>query len=347
MKGKFTFRVHGNNSFYEFELKRNITMLQGDSGTGKTTLLEILLQYLRNGEASGYSVETDANYYVFMHEPTQGTWHDELDNLRNTVIFIEENNQFVMNRSFASFVKASGNYFVIINRASIKCLLYSTKEMYELESELSEDGYTQIYHFKEIYPKELNVFSKTDLFDFKLDLVITEDSNTGFRFFKNFFNVNVDTAGGNSKILQVVGDFNKSNLLCIADGAAYGAYMQQLYEYINSKFIGQIVLWIPESFEYLLLKAKVIDFDGLNEILENTYNFVECSKFSSWERFFTSLAIENSSKEHKYKKNSEDDYYCNNEGTRIKIRKVLPMNLQKFSIPKNKNSEQTTKMSLF
>ena len=347
MKGKYTFKIYANNLYYEFEIKRNITMLQGDSATGKTTLLEILLQYLRNGEASGYSVETNANYYVFMSAPTQGTWHDELDNLRDTIIFIEENNQFVVNKSFASFVKSSGNYFVIINRASIKCLNYSTKEMYKLESRLSEDGYTQIYHFKEIYPKEMNVFSETQSSDFSPDLVIAEDSNTGFRFFKNFFNLNVNTAGGNSNIVNMVKKFNKSNLLCIADGAAYGAYMQQIYEYIASKFDGQIILWLPESFEYLLVKARVINFNELTEILQNTYDFVECSKFSSWERFFTDLATEHSPISHKYSKKSKDAYYCNNNDTKSKIRKVLPIDLQKFSISENKQDEQINQMKLF
>lgn len=32
----------------------------------------------------------------------------------NTVIFIEENNDFVFSEEFASFVRESGNYFVLV-----------------------------------------------------------------------------------------------------------------------------------------------------------------------------------------------------------------------------------------
>ena len=163
MKGKYKFRVEGKNLLYNFEIKRNITILRGDSATGKTTLLLMLLQYFRDGAASGYEVETDANYYVFINPPNVGTWYDELSTFHNTIIFIEENNNFVRTRSFAKYVKTSDNYFVIVNRDPIKNLAYSTKEIYTLESKPSKDGLKHFYTFKELYTNQEQIDNNFDL----------------------------------------------------------------------------------------------------------------------------------------------------------------------------------------
>ena len=43
MKGKYEIVVKNNRLHYEFEIKRNITILRGDSATGKTTLIRQLV----------------------------------------------------------------------------------------------------------------------------------------------------------------------------------------------------------------------------------------------------------------------------------------------------------------
>lgn len=66
MKGRYYFRVKSKKLLFEFSIKRNITVIKGDSATGKTTLLHMMYEYLRVGRESGYSVATDANYYVYL-----------------------------------------------------------------------------------------------------------------------------------------------------------------------------------------------------------------------------------------------------------------------------------------
>lgn len=51
-------------------------------------------------------------------------------------------------------------------------------------------------------------------------------------------------------------------------------------------------LFLPESFEWLILNSGVISNTDIKDILENTSDYVECSKYFSWERFFTNLLIE-------------------------------------------------------
>ena len=153
MKGKYFFRAESDELIFDFEIRRNITVLQGDSASGKTTLLDILFQFSRDGVGSGFYVETNAKYYVYLTKNVERTWYEDLSRFHDTVIFIEENNDFVFTKFFAQFVNTSGNYFVIVNREPLWKLAYSTKEIYKLESELSKDGYTQVYHFKNICPK--------------------------------------------------------------------------------------------------------------------------------------------------------------------------------------------------
>ena len=46
MTGDYYFNISTNNVDYVFNIKRNITVITGYSGTGKTTLIDILESYL-------------------------------------------------------------------------------------------------------------------------------------------------------------------------------------------------------------------------------------------------------------------------------------------------------------
>ena len=53
MKGKYEVVVKSRRVQYKFSVIRNITILRGDSATGKTTLIDMIAAYQENGEASG------------------------------------------------------------------------------------------------------------------------------------------------------------------------------------------------------------------------------------------------------------------------------------------------------
>ena len=52
MRGKHRILVENDHVKYDFCIKRNITIIQGDSGTGKTSLLDLLRQYSHIREVS-------------------------------------------------------------------------------------------------------------------------------------------------------------------------------------------------------------------------------------------------------------------------------------------------------
>ena len=56
MKGKHKIEVRSGRVVFTIELERNITILRGDSATGKTTLVEMLQAYETYGRQSGVTV---------------------------------------------------------------------------------------------------------------------------------------------------------------------------------------------------------------------------------------------------------------------------------------------------
>ncbi|MCI9388767.1 MAG: hypothetical protein HFH54_03650 [Lachnospiraceae bacterium] len=51
------------------------------------------------------------------------------------------------------------------------------------------------------------------------------------------------------------------------------------------------VLYLPESFEWLILKSGVVTGHDLREILEDPGKYIEGQEYFSWERFFTDLLM--------------------------------------------------------
>ena len=53
MKGTHKIIVQNKSIRYNFEIKRNITIIKGDSATGKTALVDMIREHFENGASSG------------------------------------------------------------------------------------------------------------------------------------------------------------------------------------------------------------------------------------------------------------------------------------------------------
>ncbi len=319
-------RQKAKNCYSNLPLRRNITVIKGDSATGKTTLLHMLYEYLRVGRESGYSVSSDGSYYVYLRQEVGRTWQDMLYPLKDTIIFIEENNHFVFSGEFAEFVKISGNYFVLINRASFKMLPYSIHEIYEIITDKKHADVKETYHyFKELYS------NYPVLENNRMDIVVTEDSNSGCQFFSGLFKQSrVVSAGGNSRVLLRLQELESGDILIIVDGAAFGAMIENCLEFISTKK-QRISVWMPESFEYLILRSGMIQSAELPEILASTSDYVEAEEYESWEQYFTQLLISlTENKAYKYLKKSLNAYYMQEKNVQ-KIITTFPEEIRKYS----------------
>lgn len=283
MKGKYKVIVRNNKLHYEFEIKRNITIIQGDSATGKTTLINMLRQAENLGESSGVDVLSNVPCRIL-----EGvSWKLILQNTAGTIFFIDEENAFINTEEFAAEVRGSDNYFVLITRENLYNLPYSVEEIYGLYA----SGRYQ--NTKKIYQQMYRIYSDIQELPIKPELFIVEDSNSGYEFFKAVSderNLECESAGGKSNIFSKIKNVKNREVCVIADGAAIGPEMNGLYEISHKK--KNIHLYLPESFEWIVLKSGLIDDREIRKILETPELFIDSKKYFSWERFFTNLLIE-------------------------------------------------------
>lgn len=114
----------------------------------------------------------------------------------------------------------------------------------------------------------------------------------------------------------------------IADGAAFGALMETCMSSFQIQTERRISLWLPESFEYLILKAGIFKSEKIIRILDNTPEYVECEKYESWESFFTEILIMlTADGVEKYSKNMLNAYYLQ-DWVVDKIKEQLPIEIK-------------------
>lgn len=285
MRGQYTIDVHNNRARFKITLNRNVTILKGDSATGKSTLYNMISQYEMNGRSSGITLSCLCPCIVV----DKTNWRSKIQEASDSIIFIEEGQDFVEDQSFSKYVKGSSNYFVIITRNRLPYLTYSVDEVYGLKNttKTKYKNYT-IYHtqLNKIYTSHIP--GKIEI----PECVIVEDSNSGYEFFSSVFEVYgvpCVSAGGNSNIYNTIMQRDEKNILVIADGAAFGQEIERV------KYLGKcknITLYLPESFEWLILKSKLFRKGEVRDILSSPYDYIESAEYYTWERFFTDLLIQ-------------------------------------------------------
>lgn len=196
---------------------------------------------------------------------------------------MDEGAKFINTEEFASVIKNSDNYYVLITRQDLCNLPYSIYEIYELNTD--KIGNRMFCKQQRIYKSD-NISENV-----MVSNIITEDSKTGYEFYNEYaisHNMICEHADGKTNVSKRI--INKSNsdvTLIVVDGAAYGSEMNNTMILINS--IPGYILFTPESFEWLLLNSNILNKPYILDILKEPYNYIESSEFFSWENYFTEL----------------------------------------------------------
>lgn len=283
MTGKYHIIIQNNRIKFEFDIKRNITIIKGDSATGKTTLMNLIETYERQGDESGISLSSKRTCKTL----NNSNWENVIEQSKECIIFIDEETNVIKKQIFAEKIRHSDNYYVIITRENLPNLPYSVEEIYGIHCSGKYADVRQTYNsFYQLY----NVpFPETPG---SADVVIVEDSNSGYDFFCDVVEKNIEcvSAGGKSGIKRIAMDYHNTPLLVIADGAAFGSEMGELSLYMQSH--PEVYAYLPESFEWLVLSSGLIDGNRVRDILANPEDYADSSEYFSWEQFFTSLLID-------------------------------------------------------
>lgn len=302
MKGIHKISIRSKRLRYDFELKRNITIIQGNSATGKTSLVDMVREYSENSTESGIELICDKNCVVI----NGNNWQKQLSLISDSIVFIDEGNHFVSSKDFAGCIKETDNYYCIVTRESLHSLPYSVDEIFGIKNSGKYNYLNQTYHeFYKIYSNEKSLFMPATP-----EKIITEDSNSGNDFFSvvcKQSNIECESANGKANIFNLIDKQSDKNILIVADGAAFGSEIDRIVKRIGNK---NIKLYLPESFEWLILASKLFDDKDLENMLANPSDYIDSKNYFSWERFFTDFLIKlTKSSKYQYSKTRLPEIY--------------------------------------
>lgn len=307
MNGKYEIKVKDARLQYKFTVSRNITILRGDSATGKTTLIEMIAAYQQNRTSSGVSITCEKDCVVL----NSLNWQMNLSQMNDKIVFIDEGADFVKSKDFSEMIEGSDNYYVIATRMFLPNLPYSVTEIYGIKN-ISGNRYQNT---KRLYSTFYSLYNENEFVNTNnTNILIVEDCKSGYQFFSHIcqkLNIRCADAKGKSNIPSVIQKNIDSNIMIIADGAAFGPEIENVMSLVRRS--NTISMFFPESFEWLILKSGIIK--NVEDILRHPEDFIESKDYFSWERFFTELLCKKTKGTYlKYGKSElNENYLCEKE----------------------------------
>ena len=282
---------------YEIEFNRKVTIIQGDSGTGKSKIIETRNEMWDTGLGEIY---TSNNIPVSVIENIPD-WERILDVDETRLFIVDEDCNFVMSNRFADIVHRSRSYFIIINRDPIKGLNYSYKDIYEMKNSGKFNRTVRKYNDED--------YSKLEM---SCETILVEDSNSGMEFYRFHLDSNIISMGGKSKIIESVKNLNieeDTTIGIIVDGAAIGNEMTEITS-LRSKFENvNFSVFMPECVEELIVNSDIINFRNLRKIISN----VDKNRYTSYENmYYKILKEETNNTPAIYSKTSVNSCYTKN-----------------------------------
>ena len=325
MKGMHHIVIQNKRIRFAFSIKRNITIIRGDSATGKTTLFSMIEEYGNLGKDSGVQIQCDKACVAISGK----YWQETLENIHDSIVFVDEDSKFLKTKDFAKRIRNSNNYYVLITRENLPALPYSVEEIYGIHCS------GRYMNTRQIYNLFYKIYSETNPGKILIKSLITEDSQAGFTFFSQVSKTRgicCESAGGKSNILGILQekllDKEQKETLVIADGAAFGPEMAHTSQLLRGNV--NIKLYLPESFEWLLLYADILNKPFIRKKLEEAENYIESEKYFSWERYFTDLLMEETKDSpYPYDKSNLKDFYLQDKVVQKVLKAMAPISLAK------------------
>lgn len=294
MVGGFSFKLAAKRVEYQFDIKRKVMRITGDSATGKSELVRLLAdsQIANSGVTVNCKYKCEIiNDLIFRrikedisiicqkfknHNSSNfmAAMRNLLEREDNTLFFVDEDFTNMNTDEFALFCKFTDAFFVFSCRNPLYKIPYSYTEIYKIKTSGK---------FHTLIP----VFDSTHYHKFYEDKkMIIEDSGSGFEFFHRFYD-SVVSAQGKSKINALL---TEPGIEVIADGAAFGCEIEKITWNIFRKGL-DTKLFLPESFEYLLITSELFKGDvRFAGALDPVHTI--SGRYFSWEQYFTELLTE-------------------------------------------------------
>lgn len=203
---------------FNITIKSRVTIIRGDSATGKTVFLECI--------SNPRSSESRTDVTLYEYDPAE----NPVDYLRRRpsvrYVFIDEDSANKMDRlELLENILDAGYYLVIATRSPLRNLTYAITDVYYMHT---ENNITTLRSYYQDYSRFIAASSYA-----------CEDTKSGYQYWRS--RLPVQPMSGNRNWINYV----KDNCL-IVDGAAFGNQIADVIKYTQN-------IYAPLSFECLLL----------------------------------------------------------------------------------------------
>lgn len=277
----------------DLRLKDKITVLTGESASGKSTLHKVL----RSPADARLIVVSDNRFNIMFLDSdqtlrlvTRSGLFDEYN------IYIIDENTIDFDDNLAIMMqKSPDTYFIVITRTELRNLNYSITALKQLVTE--KDGISRLHNHMGIAKR-----TRYELEYNRPSICIIEDKGKAFEWFKSLFErsgIEMDlTCGGKEQVCDTAIEYlSKTNgyILLIFDECSFGSCYKKL-ENIIEKFGNRLfILSNYKSWEYLILRSnfyrsQMRQYDIDSEVFEEKFYEIQLDKLSSQVGNFTRIS---------------------------------------------------------
>lgn len=256
------FKVLSKRLNYNITFYGKYSVIQGDSGNGKTNLCRLL----HDRELGDKTIKIESELDVIALNPNDTI--DRLSEIKGKIIIIDEFYKILSDRNLSNALKNSNNYFIIISRKKMDFLPLAVDSLYDMKT----DGKN---HW--IEPRYI-VDCKKQFYNIKE--IITEDSVSGLYFFREFFpEIKSSSANSKSQIIDYLKkrlqeDNSFNNILIVYDSSAFAYNKESLDVFLDkSRLSFQYLDWY--SFENYVLTQQPFNYTLLPKDIDYTYEGLE------------------------------------------------------------------------
>lgn len=307
MKGEYNVTLTTKNNVikYTISISRQITIVCGKSGIGKTLLHDMVVEYCKmegrgaveiSSESDKVSIEPFDGSVALLREVENGKKFKDgttklkwLEKPSQKIFIIDEDLIITKGINFADAIRYTDAYYIIFTRdlRLYKYLYHSVWDIITLE----DVGVVGIDNRAVRAYNEFNGYIK------EYSEVIHEDSTTGREICELALCEKIKTSYGNLNLVShIKKNYKNTSILVVADGANFSNIMERLKKVSKRKQLS-IYLILPESTEYVLLHNAIFsESRNVSEYLLDPVSKYNTENWITYEKMYEQVIIEESSK---------------------------------------------------
>lgn len=209
----------------KIEIERRITYLRGDSGVGKSTLVD----YILLGNSAGDAVKVACSKHLAVIQDIDS--NSRIVNEKDTLFILDdplviEDEKWFSEAIIKDLIK-NDSYMLIISRVDFPNLNNNIEFSINSVLVMKADG---IEHYCIPFTDNFICTSKFDMS--KYDCIVTEDTHGMHEFAKSWLNNNVISTNGKGNVIKVIKNLPESykRVFLFVDSAAFGQKIHELQE---------------------------------------------------------------------------------------------------------------------